>query len=147
MSTEAQHVGAFLGHFRVRFHEVDRAGVMFFGHVLTRAHEVYEDFMGSLGYPLNEVVESRGWRIPLVEARASFAAPMRHEEEITVRLQVRRIGHSSYDLEFDLHGADGASRARVQTTHVLRDGAGGALALPERLRQGLQGHVSYHALS
>jgi len=139
---ETAKSAAFVRRFRVRFQEVDRAGVIFFAHVLTRAHEVYEDFMHSLGFALAEVVGARGWRIPLAEARVSFLGAMRHEEEITVRLTVSRIGRSSYDLELTLQGPDATSRARVHTTHVLRDEAGAALALPQALRQGLEVYLS-----
>ena len=42
---------AFFYRFTVRLHDIDAAGVMFFGHLFRHAHDAYESVMANLGQP------------------------------------------------------------------------------------------------
>ena len=107
--------------FRVAFHEVDRAGVLFFAHLFRHAHDAYEAWLASRGVTLGELAEGRPCRLPLVHAEADYLAPLRHGEEIGVTLAVEVVGDSSFTLACELRGPDGGLRARVRTVHVAVD--------------------------
>ncbi|MDM7914542.1 MAG: hypothetical protein QUU85_04650 [Candidatus Eisenbacteria bacterium] len=47
----------FLDHTRVRFHEADPAGIVFFARVFRYAHDAYEAWLRSIGLPLDLPIE------------------------------------------------------------------------------------------
>lgn len=125
--------------FRIRLHDTDAAGVLFFAHLLRYAHDAYEAFMEQTGFALNKLISNTGLQLPLVHAEADFTAPLRHGEEVCVRLRLARLGGSSFTLEYRFFDGKGEIRARARTVHVaLAPAGGGSVPLPDALRQGLE---------
>jgi 1,4-dihydroxy-2-naphthoyl-CoA hydrolase len=124
--------------FVVALHEIDAAGVMFFGHLFRHAHDAYEAFMADLGLPLSAVIQQRRWRLPLVHAEADYRAPLRHGERIEVQLAIAELGGSAFTVSYRFQDAAGGLRATAKTVHVnlAADGAGSA-PLPQELRTAL----------
>jgi 1,4-dihydroxy-2-naphthoyl-CoA hydrolase len=120
--------------FRVRLHDIDAAGVMFYGHLFRYAHDAYEGFMGALGVPLYGLIRA-GRRLPLVHAAADYLMPLRHGEEIGVEVGVETLSASSFTLAYGFRDGAGILRARARTVHVhLAADGRGAAPLPEWLR-------------
>ncbi len=121
-------------HFTVHLHDIDAAGVMFYGHLFRHAHDAYEGFIGALGLPLDGLIRA-GCRLPLVHAEADYLKPMRHGAEIEVDVGVAALGGASFTLAYGFRDGAGTLCARARTVHVhlAKDGEG-ALALPEGLR-------------
>ena len=123
--------------FTVRLHDADAAGVLFFAHLFRHAHDAYEDFMASLGQPLDGLVRA-GCRLPLVHAEADYVRPIQHGETIRVTVVLAALGETSFTLDYRFEDGSGALRARARTVHVhLADrGDGDRSAAP--LREGLR---------
>jgi 1,4-dihydroxy-2-naphthoyl-CoA hydrolase len=120
--------------FRVRLHDIDAAGVMFYGHLFRYAHDAYEWLMGALGFPLEGLIHD-GCRLPLVHAEADYLLPLRHGEAIGVQLEMATLGESSFTLVYGFLDEAGILRARVRTVHVhLAPDGQRAAPLPEALR-------------
>jgi 1,4-dihydroxy-2-naphthoyl-CoA hydrolase len=127
--------GDFRYTFRVAFHEVDRAGVLFFAHLFRHAHDAYEVWLAGRGVSLGELADGRPCRLPLVHAEADYLAPLRHGDEVGVALRVEAVGETSFTLGFELRGRDGSPCARLRTVHVAVDpSTQRPVALPGRLR-------------
>mgnify|MGYP001090532810 FL=1 len=123
--------------FKVRLHDIDAAGVMFYGHLFRHAHDAYEGFMSALRFPLDGLVRA-GCRLPLVHAEADFLMPMHHGEEILVEVGVEALGGARFTLTYGFQDRAGALRARARTVHVhLAEGGTGPAPLPEDLRAAL----------
>jgi YbgC/YbaW family acyl-CoA thioester hydrolase len=128
--------GVFDYTFRVAFHEVDRAGVMFFAHLFRHAHDAYEAWLAGAGVPLGDLAEGRPCRLPLVHAEADYRAPLRHADEVSLTLSVEAVGNTSFTLICDLRQGGGPPCARVRTVHVAVDPVTERpVALPARLRE------------
>ncbi len=124
--------------FSIRLHDTDGAGVLFFAHLLRHAHDAYEAFMEQAGFSLAELIAGAGPLLPLVHAEADFLAPLRHGEQMCVRLGLSRLGSSSFTLAYEFLGSDGNIRARARTVHVALAAAGGkSVPLPDGLRRRL----------
>ncbi|MBU0655000.1 MAG: acyl-CoA thioesterase [Gammaproteobacteria bacterium] len=104
--------------FRVPFHQVDRAGILFFAHVFTHAHDAYEMFMQEKGLELGGIVEV-GERIPLVHAEADYHHPLQHGDEVRVELAVKATGRSSMTLEYRFFNTAETHCVTVNTVHVF----------------------------
>ena len=74
----------FLHLHRVRFQEVDAAGIVFFARLFEYFHDGYFAFLESNGIRLDEVLREGPWVAPLIHAEADFLRPLRFGDVITV---------------------------------------------------------------
>ncbi len=130
--------------FRVPMHHVDHAGVLFFANLFLHAHDAWEHFMHSQDADLAQLIETGQWRIPIVHAEADYTQPMRHGDDINIRLQIERLGRSSIRVKYAFVDQDGEQLAVARTTHVFVDAdSNHASEIPTDLRRGLQNYVSF----
>jgi YbgC/YbaW family acyl-CoA thioester hydrolase len=121
--------------FQVPFHEVDRAGVIFFAHLFTHAHDAYERFMAHLGLNLDRPCPDAACALPIVHAEADYHAPLRHGVAMRVTLTLARLGHTSFTTSYDFAGPDHHLHARLHLVHCCVDSdTGMKRALPDALR-------------
>lgn len=86
--------------FLVPFHEVDRAGIMFFAHIFTHAHETYEQFMLHLGLNLHRDWSQQKYLLPIVHAEADYKMPLHHGMLVKVHLNISKIGTTSFTTAY-----------------------------------------------
>jgi 1,4-dihydroxy-2-naphthoyl-CoA hydrolase len=121
--------------FTIRLHDIDAAGVMFFGHLFRHAHDAYEARMAGLGLPLDGLIQA-GCRLPLVHAEADYRQPMRQGEEIRVEVACETLGGSAFTLAYRFCDTSGALKATVRTVHVHLGGDDvGSAPLPDAIRR------------
>ena len=134
---------AFEHSLRVRFHQADPAGVLFYGRAFELVEETYEVFLRAIGFDVDAAMRLQGLTTPVVHAAADFARPIRVGDEVTVRLVVSGIGESSFTLEYALLGADGVTSATVRITHVAIEApARRALPIPHDFRARLSPYLA-----
>ena len=127
-------VPAFTHTFPVRLHDIDAAGILFYGHLFRHAHDAYEAFMASIGFPLDRLIREGNCLLPLVHAEADYRHPLRHGEVIQVELRVQHIGGSAFTLDYRFVDEAAREKARASTVHVHVNPAGdGTAPLPEDL--------------
>ncbi len=136
---------SFQHHHRVRLHEVDGAGILFFGQLFTIAHNGYEEMLLAGGFSLQQTIQQDDYSIPLVHAEADYHHPIRLEDQLRLTIEVERIGESSFTLltRVDTSSAEGAYlySAKVTTTHVTtRNQSGRPIPVPEPLLELLHHH-------
>ena len=118
---------------------VDKAGVVFYPELFRHAHDVYEAFMASIGYPLERLFEKGLHAIPIVHAEADYRLPMRHGEAFLVKLRVQRLGTTSFTLSYDFVGPGGQVCAQVTTVQAFVDRlTEGSASIPDDLRRRLE---------
>jgi 1,4-dihydroxy-2-naphthoyl-CoA hydrolase len=101
---------------KIRFDDVDRAGILFYPELFRASHRAVEDYMEYLGYQLGEIVED-GWGMPVVHAEADYHIPLIYGD--SVRLEVTaNLGDTS--IQFDITGytEDDETAFKVGETHV-----------------------------
>ena len=132
---------AFTYEVTVRFHEVDRAGIAFYGRVFEYAHVAFEELLLSIDPSWTSVFDDLGWGMPLVHADADFERPMRLNERLSVSVEVESMGARSLTFAFTLTGSeDGVVRARARQVHVFVDMERfESIPVPEEMRRGLAG--------
>jgi len=129
---------SFRHRFRIPFHEVDAAGVMFHAHLFSHAHEAYAALMREMGLDLKTLLEEGRYLVPLVHAEADFRLPMELDDEIEVTLQATPPGGSSFGFHYAFH-REGRLCATAITRHVfLNRGSQEPATLPPELKQKLQ---------
>ena len=128
---------------RVRFHHCDPAGIVFYPQFFYLLHEVQEDFLAHIGFPEHGLIAS-GVGVPINDLKTEFLGMCRNGEELTMTLELTRIGGASLGMHYEIH-ASPTSPGGVDTLRLKADSVvvysevphGKALRLPEELRDAL----------
>ncbi len=129
--------------FRVPMHHVDHAGVLFYANLFLHAHDAWEHFMHSQDADLALLIKAGEWRIPIVHTEADYTQPMRHGDEIDIRLQIDHLGRSSIRVIYTFVDQDGEQLAVARTTHVFVNAATNhSSEIPADLRKRLQNYAA-----
>ena len=127
--------------FRVRLHDTDAAGRLFFAHLFRHAQEALEAFMEDIGYPIDAMLRAGEILLPLTHAEADYRRPMRHGDRIRVQVWVEDLRRRSFAIGYRFLSEADEELATAKTVHVLvSDETQVGEALPEALRAGLSRH-------
>jgi 4-hydroxybenzoyl-CoA thioesterase len=124
---------------RVRFDEVDAAGIVYFPRYFTWCHDAMEAMLSAIDGGYVGLVNDRRLGFPAVHVEADYSAPLRFGDEVHVATTVERMGKSSVALRFDITRAtDGDMAATVRHVVALTDlTVLRATPLPEDIRTAL----------
>jgi 4-hydroxybenzoyl-CoA thioesterase len=104
---------------KVRFGQVDAAGIVFHPRYFEMLNDTLEDWFSSLGFPFAEMHLKKEYGVPLVHIEADFFHPSRLGDELAFTLKVLKLGRSS--LEVEIAAARKAEKrlvARAVIAHV-----------------------------
>jgi 1,4-dihydroxy-2-naphthoyl-CoA hydrolase len=105
----------------ISFHLVDSAGVLFFGHVFTLAHEAYENFVcKQLNYPWKEWFQNKEWLLPIGHAEADYRSPLFAGQTCQINVRTGEIKNSSFAMHYQFI-QNNIECCSVKTVHVLCD--------------------------
>jgi len=105
---------------RVRFQDVDAAGVIFYAAVFEYCHDLYVEFLEAHGVSLVEVLKNRTWAAPIRHAEADYLRPLRFGDEVAVSLPVAHLAESELTLGYRIVLAGSREPAVVaQTVHTF----------------------------
>ena len=114
---------AFTSVIKIRFDDVDGAGIVYYPQFFHLCHAAFEDFFDTaapVSYP--ELVRQRRLGFPTVAIHCSFEAPLVYGDVAIVELTVKRIGNSSVVFGYDIRRKrDGVLCCRTDITTVLVD--------------------------
>ena len=106
---------------KIRFDDVDGAGIVYYPQFFHLCHAAFEDFFDSaapVSYP--ELVRDRRLGFPTVAIESSFSAPLIYGDVAVVELTVHRMGKTSVTLGYEIHRKlDGAFCFQARVTTVL----------------------------
>lgn len=102
----------------VRWSDVDRAGIIFYGSYV-RFFEIAEtEMFRELGIPYGEVFDSFGVWFPRVHLESDFMYPARLDDRLRVAAYFTSFGRSSFTIAFDVWHV-GAERLAAAGHEVL----------------------------
>jgi 1,4-dihydroxy-2-naphthoyl-CoA hydrolase len=126
---------------RVRFHDTDPAGIVFFANIFVYCHDAFEEMLRAVGMPLDELIRAKEQILPLGHAEADFRKPFRHGVLVTVRVVVGKLSERSVRIDYELRDDAGELLATCSTVHIAVDPATGrSTGLSPRLRAALEPH-------
>lgn len=84
----------------IPFHLVDAAGILFFGHVWTLAHQAYEEWvMDHLHIPWAVWFQNADWIVPVKHCEADYFSPIRAGELCCLKVSLKEVRASSFEIE------------------------------------------------
>ncbi|WP_417470804.1 acyl-CoA thioesterase [Maricaulis sp.] len=84
---------------RIRFADVDPAGIVFYPRYFEMINACIEDwFETGLGYGFDAMIVKGHYAVPLAHIEVDFKAPSRLDDELAFKLVVNEVGRSSFKL-------------------------------------------------
>jgi acyl-CoA thioester hydrolase len=130
----------FVHRLRVRFHECDPQGVVFYAHYFAYVDvaltEMWREAFGSYG----DVVAT-GTDVVVVEAASTFRASARFDDDLDVELRIERLGTTSMAMATAIR-RDDELLVDGRIVHVFVDAASmGKKAIPDHMRAALEAYA------
>lgn len=108
---------------KIRFDDVDGAGIVYYPQFFHLCHAAFEDFFDTaapISYP--ELVRRRRLGFPTVAIQSVFHAPLAYGDIAVVEMTVMEIGNASLKLGYDIRRKrDGTLCFHAEVTTVLVD--------------------------
>lgn len=104
--------------YKVKFHDVDAAGIIFYANVFKIAHDAYQEMLYSFNLD-EDYFTSKNFAIPIVHTEADYLKPICFGDELNIQIKTVKIGNSSFILEYDFIDQDFEKKVKVNTTHVF----------------------------
>ncbi len=116
---------------RVRYEETDTMQVVYYAKYLVWFEVGRIDLLRSLGLVYSDW-EKMGLRIPVKEAKATYHAPAKFDDEILVRTWISDVGSTSLKFENEVYKLpERQLLCSGYTVHVLIDKSGRPTKIPE----------------
>lgn len=108
---------------KIRFDDVDGAGIVYYPQFFHLCHAAFEDFFdtaATVSYP--ELIRDRRLGFPTVAIESEFTAPLEYGDVAVVDLAVEHVGTSSVRIRYTIRRKrDGAPSFNGVITNVLMD--------------------------
>ncbi len=115
---------------RVRYEETDTMQVVYYAKYLVWFEVGRIDLLRSIGLVYSDW-EKMGLRIPVKEAKATYHAPARFDDEILVRTWISDVGNTSLKFENEVYKLpERQLLCSGYTVHVLIDNSGKPTKIP-----------------
>lgn len=118
---------------KLRFYDMDRAGMVFHGAYTRLFQDAFEELMEASGFVEKQLEPELGVRVPVVRHEMEFPAPP-DGDELTIEVEVARLGTSSARFALTARDEGGTVTARAKIVRVCIDEAGRSTEIPEPLR-------------
>jgi YbgC/YbaW family acyl-CoA thioester hydrolase len=126
---------------RVRWSDVDKMDVMYYGAYLRHTDAAEAEFFRALGFTYDDLHAQHGVWLARVNLEVRYAAPARLDDDLVTYAEPTKVGASSIHLSFPIERqADGKRVADVRLVLATLDAASlTATRLPAPLRAALHG--------
>lgn len=127
---------------KIRFGEIDQAGIVYYPRFFNYYHLAMEDFFEkAVGVPYPEVIKT--WKVgfPTVAVEADFSEPLQYGDVISILMTIPKVGRSSVRWRYRVRRQDGkvCSEATLTTVCVDMD-TFRSRQIPEDIRRVLLRH-------
>lgn len=87
---------------KVRMHDTDMAGILYFPRIFRFVHDALEDLMESEGYGFDTVFHDKNFVFVIVHCEADYYTPVKVGDNLNVHVGVEHIGNSSFSMLYEI---------------------------------------------
>ena len=106
---------------KIKLHETDAAGLLFFSHQFKLVHDAYESLLEQIGFGFAKLIRNKDFFLPIVHAEADFKAPLFVGDIIEIQVRVDQIGETSFTFAYQLFNSSQTLVGEAKTIHVTMD--------------------------
>lgn len=111
----------FITYNKVRMHDTDMAGILYFANQFRFVHDAWEDLVESEGLSFKQVLHEEDFLFVIVHVEADYLAPLNVGDRLEVHVSLEKVGTSSFTLAYDIFKENRDLVGRAQTVHVTID--------------------------
>lgn len=127
---------------KIRLHDTDAAGIIFFANQLKLVHDAYEDLLEEFGWSFEKMLKGTNYFLPIVHAESDYKTPVFVGDHIVIGIKVGHIGTTSFSFEYTLKRGK-TLVGTAKTVHVTIDQKSRQkITLPAALRKALTKYQS-----
>lgn len=128
---------------RIRLHDTDTSGILYFGSLFRLTNDALEDFVDHIGTSYLEVLEKSSYAFVVAHIEADYQIPLRLGDRVELRIIVGRLGTSSFTILYEIFKIEDETLvATAKSVHVTIDKATQSkIPIPEDLRTRLEKHL------
>ena len=127
---------------KVRMHDTDMAGIVYFPRQFRFMHDTFEDMMEEEGITYEVLFNQNNFVFVIVHAESDYLAPLSVGDDLIVHLTTEKIGTHSFTMHYDIFKNDNVLVGRGQTVHVTLDNETRTkIPVPEILKRSLAKHL------
>lgn len=123
---------------KVRFGDIDHAGIAYYPNLYHYLHIAFEEFFEShVGITYPDLLDKERIGFPTVSVNTDFVEPIRYGDILAIRITVTRIGISSAEFQFEVSKKQGAPSCLVsrQTVVAVDMNTFRPIPIPPRLKE------------
>lgn len=130
----------FIANNKVRMHDTDMAGILYFPRQFRFAHDALEDFVESEGFDFDALFHEANFVFVIVHCEADYYASMRVGDKLEIHVSVEKIGTTSFTMLYRIY-REGKEVGSAKTVHVtLERLSRKKIPLPHEFREMLKKH-------
>lgn len=125
----------FIAHNKVRMHDTDMAGILYFPRQFRFVHDALEDLVESEGLSFHELFHHKEFVFVIKHCEADYHIPLRVGDELKIQVFVEKIGNTSFVMYYEIFRGD-ILAGTAKTVHVTLDRISRQkIRVPEEVRQ------------
>lgn len=134
----------FTSYNRVRMHDTDMAGILYFPRQFRFIHDALEDLMEAEGHDFETLFHKEPFVFVVVHAESDYFAPLHVGNKIEVKVSVEAVGNSSFTMQYMIYKKDGMLVGKGKTVHVTLDNKTRTkISIPPSLKTMLYRYASF----
>ena len=106
---------------KIRLHETDAAGLLFFSNQFKIIHDAYEYLLESINFGFRELIRDKDFFLPIVHAESDYKIPLFVGDVIEVQVRVENVGNTSFTFAYKLINEKDQLVGTARTVHVTMD--------------------------
>lgn len=124
---------------KIKLHETDAAGLLFFSNQFKLIHDAYESLLETIGFGFAELLKNKTYFLPIVHAASDFKAPLFVGDVIHIAVTVENIGTTSFTFSYTITNAKNILVGTAKTVHVtMNKSSQTKINLPPDMRKKIQ---------
>ena len=106
---------------KIKLHETDAAGILFFSNQFKMIHDAYECVLENIGFGFADLIRNEDFFLPIVHAESDYKKPLFVGDLIEIQVRLTHIGTTSFTFEYDLLNSSQNTVGTAKTIHVTID--------------------------
>ena len=92
----------FISYNKVRMHDTDMAGLLYFTKQFRFAHDALEDFVESQGFDFDQLFNRENFVFVIVHCESDYYAPLAVSDRLEIHLSLEHIGTTSFTMTYQI---------------------------------------------
>jgi len=110
----------FVAYNKVRMHDTDLAGILYFARLFRFAHDALEDLLEAEGVTFKHMLRDNSFLFVIVHCEGNYYTSITAGEHLEVHLTIEKFGTTSFHAHYDIY-RDSELVGSAKTVHVCID--------------------------